>query len=248
MGYFGFRAAPMGPVPAGVVEATFFHFHPDRVRRAIPEAWSRARPEVMVEVRSTAAAVTLRRLMSHDEAERIAAQSLGLLHSAIDAAPASGRPLFAANRDTPKPSDPVAALWHATTTLREHRGDGHLAILTSAGLDGCESLALFSACKGIDKELFFKLRGWSPEDWGAAVDRLKSQGLLGPLGAPTVKGHNAHVDIERRTDELAAEPYARLADDQVTELLAVLSDAQRRIVAGGEIFFPNPIGLPAPAY
>ena len=36
MGYFAFRAAPMGPVTPGVVEATFFNFHPERVRRAIP--------------------------------------------------------------------------------------------------------------------------------------------------------------------------------------------------------------------
>ena len=35
------RAAPMGSVGAGVVEATFFNFHPERVRRAIPDAWDR---------------------------------------------------------------------------------------------------------------------------------------------------------------------------------------------------------------
>ncbi len=28
MGYFGCRAAPLGPVPASVVEATFYNFHP----------------------------------------------------------------------------------------------------------------------------------------------------------------------------------------------------------------------------
>src|ERR1022692_3106675 len=31
MAYFGFRAAPLGPVPAAVVQATFFNFHRSRV-------------------------------------------------------------------------------------------------------------------------------------------------------------------------------------------------------------------------
>lgn len=45
MGYFACRAAPLGAVDPGVVEATFFNFHPDRVRRALPDAWSLAHPE-----------------------------------------------------------------------------------------------------------------------------------------------------------------------------------------------------------
>ena len=44
MGYFACRAAPLGPVGAPVVEATFFNFHPARVHRAIPDAWNSARP------------------------------------------------------------------------------------------------------------------------------------------------------------------------------------------------------------
>ena len=39
MGYFASRAAAMGPVPAEVVMATFYNFHPRMVRRAIPDAW-----------------------------------------------------------------------------------------------------------------------------------------------------------------------------------------------------------------
>ena len=37
-GYFASRAAPMGPVPAEVVIATFFNFNPEVVRDAIPGA------------------------------------------------------------------------------------------------------------------------------------------------------------------------------------------------------------------
>src|SRR5437870_2644687 len=42
MGYFASRAAPMGPVPAGVVTATFYNFNPEIVTRHIPRAWTLA--------------------------------------------------------------------------------------------------------------------------------------------------------------------------------------------------------------
>src|ERR1700728_5220090 len=54
MGYFAGRAAPMGPVPAEVVIATFYNFQPDVVRSAIPEAWSYASPATILEHRLVA--------------------------------------------------------------------------------------------------------------------------------------------------------------------------------------------------
>jgi hypothetical protein len=45
MGYFASRSAAMGPVPAEVVMATFYNFHPRMVRRAIPDAWGFAPPD-----------------------------------------------------------------------------------------------------------------------------------------------------------------------------------------------------------
>src|SRR6266536_3227881 len=63
MSYFGTRAAPLGPVPAEVVAALFYNFHPDMVRRAIPDAWSHASPEALVEARLAAVDEGLRRLL-----------------------------------------------------------------------------------------------------------------------------------------------------------------------------------------
>ena len=39
MGYFAFRAAPLGRVGPAAVEALFNNFHADRVARALPDAW-----------------------------------------------------------------------------------------------------------------------------------------------------------------------------------------------------------------
>ena len=245
MGYFACRSAPMGPVGAGVVEATFFNFHPARVRRAIPDAWDRATPAEILDARSAAAAAALRRLLGDDTAEGLAAEVVPSLETVIDRGVPAGRPLFAANAALDRPADPVEALWLAATTLREHRGDGHVALLTAAGLDGCEVHVLFAACEGVDPALYQQSRGWSPDDWAAAVDRLTRRGLVTHDGAATPAGQTARDRIERATDELAIAPYAAIGDGRVERLLAALGPHADRIAAAGEIMFPNPMGLPA---
>ena len=169
------------------------------------------------------------------------------LATVVAAADPAGRPLFAANRDVPRPDDPVADLWQLATTLREHRGDGHVALLAAAGLDGCEVHVLVSATDGTDPELFVTSRGWSADDWDAAHARLMARGLVAADGTATPAGRTLRDEIERRTDELAAVPYARLATDDLDRMLAELGPAAARVAAEGEIAFPNPMGLPRPS-
>ncbi|MHB1710314.1 MAG: SCO6745 family protein [Acidimicrobiales bacterium] len=246
MGYFACRAAPMGAVGAAVVEATFFNFHPARVRRSIPDAWSLAHPADVLDTRASSAAAALRRLLTDSGAEEVAQHALPILDVAIASGVTAGRPLFAANRDVGRPDDPVAAFWQASTTLREHRGDGHVALLTGAGLDGCEVHVLFSAFEDVVPSLFEESRGWSSDDWRAAVERLRARDLLEDDGLPTALGRELHESIERRTDELAISPYEGVGDHLLAELVQVLAPAARRIAALGEIAFPNPMGLPPP--
>lgn len=246
MGYFASRAAPMGEVTPGVVEATFFNFHPAMVQRAVPDAWSHASPMEVMQARHMAAAASLRRLVG--EIESIAAVVLPMLAEAIDGAVAVGRPLFSANRDVAPPDDPVAALWQTATTLREHRGDGHVAVLVEAGLDGCEVHVLFSATEDVSPSLLRDSRGWSTDEWDAAIDRLAGRGFVTSRGAATPEGRTLRDRIERRTDELAWRPYGLLGDDRVRKLLAGLTPAAARISGSGEIIFPNPMGLPRLAF
>ena len=51
MSYFGCRAAPLGAVSAALVTAVFFNFHPKMVGRAIPDAWTYASPEALLDAR-----------------------------------------------------------------------------------------------------------------------------------------------------------------------------------------------------
>lgn len=247
MGYFAGRAAPMGPVASGVVEAAFFNFHPERVRRAIPAAWAIATPDELLAVRASATAAALRRLLPDGTAEQLADRVLPPALVAIDRGTAAGMPLFAANRDIAQPADPVAALWQAATTLREHRGDVHVALLTGAGMDGCEAHVLFAGCEGVSPDLYQQSRGWSIDDWRAAVDRLRARGLVAADGSATTGGREVRGELERRTDELAAQPYAHLGDEGVEQVIEYMRAATDRIAASDEIPYPNPMGLPRPS-
>ncbi|MDL4818153.1 SCO6745 family protein [Actinomadura opuntiae] len=239
MGYFGSRGAPLGAVPAGVVEATFFGFHPSRVRRAVPDAWRFASPESILAARGTAAARALRRIVPGIDA--VAAEAAPMLHRAVEAADAAGRPLFAANRDLNMPNDPVEALWQAATALREHRGDGHVAVLTSEGLDGLTSNVLAAAVGAVTSDQMLRSRGWTQEQWDEASAALAARGLVDG-GTATDAGRSLKSRIEGRTDALAAPPYRVLDDPKA--LYERLVPAARAVADAGEMPFPNPIGLP----
>jgi hypothetical protein len=240
MGYFGFRAAPLGAVGAAAVEATFFNFAPGMVRRSIPDAWRYASPDELVATRAEAAADALRAVSP--DVERVAGAASSSLERAVDEGSASGRPLFAANRAVPLPADPVAAVWQHCTTLREHRGDGHVASLLVADLDGCEAHVLFAADRDVPIEVLRDNRGWSADEWAAATARLVERGLLRREGGITDAGLETREHVETETDRLAAAPFAEIDAASMLELLDPLA---RAIVEARVIPFPNPMGLPS---
>src|SRR6266545_4054815 len=91
MSYFGTRAAPLGPVPAEVVTALFYHFHPSMVRRAIPDAWSYASPDALTEARVVAAGEGLRRLLGAAVESDAIAEAAELAAAAALATSTAGR-------------------------------------------------------------------------------------------------------------------------------------------------------------
>jgi hypothetical protein len=242
IGYFALRAAPLGPVSPAVVEATFANFAPTFVRRWVPACWERTSPAAVLDARSAAAAATLRRVAPTVEDAAVAVNEL--LAGAATSAEPLGRPLFAANRDLARPDDPVAALWQACTTLREHRGDGHLAALASAGLSGLEAHVLITADRDGDPVDLQRTRGWTPSDWDGATDGLVARGLLEPDGALTPQGRTARATVEATTDQLAAAAFVRWSPADADDVLAALTPAAINVSASGVLRYPNPIGLP----
>jgi hypothetical protein len=246
MGYFASRAAAMGPVPAEVVIATFYNFHPNMVRRAIPDAWRLSTPERILEARRGVADVALRRLLGDGVASDEVSEAGTLARRAAEAADPAGRPLFAAHAALPWPEEPHLVLWHAATLLREFRGDGHVASLLAAGIDGCAAHVTMVAAGRYSAGMIRGFRGWSEEEWDQAVARLRKRGWLDGAGAFTEAGRAAREEVERRTDELALPPFEALGEEGCDRLALLMQAIHRRMEHDG-MPFPNPVGVPRPA-
>ncbi|HEY6316293.1 MAG TPA: hypothetical protein VI462_00205 [Acidimicrobiia bacterium] len=246
-GYFAGRAAPLGRVAAAPVVACFYGFAPSFVGRALPSIWSLATPAQALEARQRGVEAALRRLLDVDAHGAAIEEAGTLLHDALASCQPAGRPLYAANAGLPWPDDPVLRLWHATTLLREHRGDGHVAALTTAGLDPCEAHVTQVLATGVTVDTIQPYRGWSHEDWDDATRRLASRGWITATGQLTEAGHAGRQEVEDTTDRLAAVTIESLGADGATHLCGLLEPLVTSLVDAGELPYPNPIGVPRPA-
>src|ERR1700704_6759940 len=61
--YFAGRAAPLGLVPAEVVDALFYNFAPGEVGRHIPKVWRTTTPESAIAARQMGCVKALRRIL-----------------------------------------------------------------------------------------------------------------------------------------------------------------------------------------
>lgn len=277
-GYFAARASPLGETHPEPVIASFYGFAPSFVRRSIPSVWDACSPQDAVAARQTGAAAHLHGVLADDpQLKHLVTESISEIgHSLRRACGQMGDTaglLSAANAALEWPEDPLEALWHAATVLREHRGDAHVRALLAADLSPCESSALRSGSEGTSVELVSKVRGWEDEDWALAIDSLIDRGLLEPTSTtasekaalanrqpqPDAQTNNALliradlritdrgqqlVDrIEVSTDRCSADPLTR-AELDVEYVCAQLGPLADALAERGTIPYPNPIGVP----
>ncbi|MFB7600429.1 hypothetical protein [Streptomyces sp. NPDC056160] len=244
MGYFALRAAPLGPVAAPVVTSAFYVFHPERVARALPDAWAYAAPADVLAARERAMGAALTRLLGPDAATGPdLAEAADLAWAAAEGADTAGRVLGAANQAVPRPAQATACLWQALTTLREHRGDGHVAVLVSLGLGPVLAMVLKAAADEGDAALLREGRKWDAPAWRAAEAELRGRGWLGRDGALTPAGAAAHAEVEARTDAAAEQPWTALGRDASLRLADLLDPLARAVLHSGVIPAGNPVGL-----
>ncbi|HSP36934.1 MAG TPA: hypothetical protein VLR26_04190 [Frankiaceae bacterium] len=242
MGYFASRAAAVGPVGPEVVTALFFNFAPRVVERALPDAWRLADRNAVLEARRRIAGAALRELLEVDAAEL--AHVLDATARMVTAAPRSGRALFAATAALPRPADPIDALWHDVTALREFRGDGHVAALVTAGLSGCAANRLMFAL-GLVPPNQRERRGWTEQEWEQALGDLLERGWLHADGTPTREGRAAREEIEDRTDRLCEVATAAVGFDDLQAVTRTVVRLAQQVSRSGLIPYPNPTGVPA---
>ncbi|MFF1902855.1 hypothetical protein [Kitasatospora sp. NPDC058218] len=240
-GYFAGRSAPLGAVDAPPVIAAFFNFAPSAVERALPDVWKLVDPDTALAARVKGSSAALARLLEHVEPAQVELVA-DLLERAVDRLDCAGRVLAAANAAVPRPTGLYGRLWQAATVMREHRGDGHVAALVSAGLDGCEALVVRCALD-VRREVLQPLRGWTDEEWAAATARLVERGWLTERGTITECGRIRHQSLEAATDLAAArvwESHPRAELDRLAAALTPISALCRSSLPP-----INPIGLPA---
>jgi hypothetical protein len=236
-GYFAQRAAPLGAVGEAPVRASFFGFSAAMTARALPAVWNLITPEAALELRLDAAQAALLEPWAAGDRTELTGVADELWELSV-ALPCDGRVLGAANAVLPRPGDPVRRLWQASTSLREHRGDGHVVAAVAAGLSGLELLVLRGA-EDLDGQRLRAVRGWSDDEWDAASDSLRERGLLG-----TDDGRELLQVIEEMTDDLAWDAWlaAGGTEADAERISAALTEPARRC----RTVLPedNPIGVP----
>lgn len=245
--YVVLRAAPLGPVGPALVRAIFYGFHHERIAATLPAAWAVTDPGAALAARSAGVDAALRRLWGEDAPDQPEVQAAAALAwAAAQGADCVGRPLGAANQALPRPEAAHLALWQAATTLREHRGDGHVAALTVRRIHPVTAMLLKVGTGESEAEPLRLGRKWAMFEWQAGEVHAREQGLIDDEGRLTAGGTALHEAIETDTDDAAAGPWEHLGADATAELERLLLPLAGRIVAAGLLPEPNPIGLPLP--
>ncbi|MEO3786873.1 hypothetical protein ABGB12_26405 [Actinocorallia sp. B10E7] len=240
--YFALRASPLGAPGPRQVTSAFYSFSPRMVAEHVPAVWDVAAPEKVLAARTCGVDRMYRALLGERIEGSDLAEAAGLARSAAEAARTEGRPLAAANAELPWPREPHLVLWQAATILREHRGDGHLAALLTAGLDPVESLVSFASIGAAPAEVFAS-RGWSEPEWMAARERLVARGFMDADGAATDAGRGLRAEVEHRTDELAVAPWQALGDEGTARLAELLGPLWVEAIGSGMLPSENTLGI-----
>ncbi|UDY35828.1 hypothetical protein LH044_21235 [Dermatobacter hominis] len=229
--YFAGRAAPLGSVPAEVVDALFYNFAPGEVARHIPKVWETTTPEAAIAARRSGCAAALRRILGSLAEGPTFERTTDLLLAAATSAPHEGRPMYAALRTLSIPDDVVERCFHAASLLREHRGDGHIAALVVEGIGGLEAHALFALDNDTPPERFGRIHHLPGAQIATVVDGLRERGLIGDDGWLSDGGRAARRRVESRTDALAETPYEHLTPAERDELIAGLEPLAPLLIA-----------------
>lgn len=208
--YFTSRGSLMGQVPGEVVAAAFAVFNPSVVVPAVRAGWDITNASTVCTARRDGAVASLERILG-PQPDQVATVRDTLLRAVSPLRP-EGRALFAGASSQTMPEGDLAMSWHIGDMLREFRGDAHTAAWISADLDATEIGLLTELYWGLPLQSYSRTRGWSADDYAAAIDRLTGRGLIHD-GAFTSAGRDVREQIECATDAQLAPAIAGIGDD-----------------------------------
>lgn len=226
-GYVWGRAAALGTPTAAVVTATFGVFEPSLIATTLEAGVAAASRDDILAARSDGGAASVGAVASDEECAAIADPLLAALAD-VDGL---GRPLFSALRALPVPSSAAGRVWRAAELVREHRGDGHLAVLVGADLDAVESNVLTERWIDFGLGEYSGTRGFGPDALSAAVGRLNARGWMADDDL-TDAGRDARSAIEAATDATQARLVGALGAG-VDDIISLAATISARLVDSG---------------
>jgi hypothetical protein len=246
--FIAVRGAVLGRASSAVVAASFHGFPHEVIAETWDGLWDDLSPQTLIDAHHAAIPLTAARTLPDavDVVElRQWADRLTALVAGLDTA---GRPLAAANQAVVAPTEPWARLWRAANTLREFRGDGHIAALVAADLDVTEALALTISWGGsqIDADLVRTSRRVDEQRWEAAVNRLADRGFLTASGALTPAGRVLREDVEQTTDRLTMRAWNGLTASECEDLYALLARLSAQLIEDENMRAVTAVGAPWP--
>jgi hypothetical protein len=226
--YIASRSAPLAPAGAQVVAAAFYSISPAFIAAALQVAEQATTYDALEAARNDA---VVSGLQSHvpeicDGLASLAAP----MWDAADALPVSGRALFAAHRQQPRPEDPLLSAWLAVNCIREWRGDSHFAVLAAEDISGTQAGLLHNAHLNYPKDWIPRSRGADDADVAQAYAELKARGLASD-GAVNDAGLALRQRIEDRTDVLCERAWRHLGEQRTHEFLDLVEPVGDRLVA-----------------
>ena len=225
--YFTSRGSLMGQVPGELVAAAFAVFNPLVVVPAVTKGWSVTDAATVCAARRDGAVAQLVRILGRSPEG--AARVRQVLERAVAVLRPEGRPLFAGALSQPVPATDLGAAWHFGDMLREFRGDCHTAAWIAAGLDATEIGLLTELYWGLPLKSYSRTRGWSEDDYAAALERLSSRGLVAE-GAFTDAGRALREEVETATDRQQAGVLDAM-DAEFEEVTGILAGWSRAVQA-----------------
>ena len=151
------------------------------------------------------------------------------LWAAADSVASSGRVLFAAHRQWPRPTDPLVSAWLAVNCIREFRGDTHFAVLTSEGLTGTQAGLLHDAFLNYPGEWIPRSRGADDDAISVALADLEDRGLASG-GRVDDRGIELRRRIEERTDELSQRIWRVVGEDVTGQFVGLVEPVGGRLL------------------
>lgn len=225
--YVWARAASLGePVPE-VVVAAFAVFEPENLAATYQAARDICARTTLLETRTAATVQSLHAVLGDEKVDH----AVTALRRGLSAAPCTGRPLFSGLASLRWPQDPLGRLWRACELLREHRGDTHLRLCVSQGLDPVEMNVLTELWLGMPLGRYTRTRGWHDQIIARAVDRLARRGLI-ETGTLTAEGWALRAAVEEATN-LGQRSVVEAIGTDVERLVAALASWSARCIAAG---------------